>query len=305
VRLFNNAAKRSYYVVHDNTYRDLKPETNRRHLFDDVLGGPVMHFTQWLGDFLHGLSDTDGYCDVLSYEESGEAMYAIRTETDDYDMRLLMSKTDPPEIRRVEINLKPALAQRYASNPDTTIRLTAKLEGWRFNAPAPDELFTFNPPSGVTNVDEGRANPARQNTLEGNPAPDFTLEMLDGGSMQLSAHKGRHVVILDFWASWCGPCRTAMPIVARVAEQFKDKGVVLYAVNLRETPDRARAFLERANLSLKAPMDVTGAVAVKYGVTAIPRLILIDKNGVVAKVHPGMSPDLERQLVRDIQAVID
>ncbi len=305
VRLFNNDARRSYYVVHENSYRTLKPASDRRRLFDDVLGGPAMHFCQWLGDFLHGLRDVAPYRDASPVEISGEALYDIRAETGEYDMRLVMSKTDPPEIRRVEMNLKPASARRYTSSPDTAIRLIVELEGWRFNAPTSDELFAFNPPAGVTNADAGRAAPPQENTLEGNPAPDFTLDMLDGDTMQLSAHKGKHIVILDFWASWCGPCRTAMPIVARVAEQFKEKGVVLYAVNLRETPDRARAFLDQTDLSLKTPMDTTGAVAAKYGVTAIPRLIIIDKDGLVAKVHPGMSPDLESQLTRDIQSLIN
>ena len=94
-----------------------------------------------------------------------------------------------------------------------------------------------------------------------------------------------------------------MPIVVEVANRFKEDNVVLYAVNLRESADKARGFLNQNNLSVKVPMD-NGEVAARYGVTGIPRLVLIGRDGAVKAVHGGMSPMLDRQLTREIRELL-
>ena len=70
----------------------------------------------------------------------------------------------------------------------------------------------------------------------GKPAPEFTLPLLDGGIFELAAHRGKEIVLLDFWATWCGPCRAAMPVLVDVAKEYADKGVRYYAIDLREEP---------------------------------------------------------------------
>ncbi len=140
--------------------------------------------------------------------------------------------------------------------------------------------------------------PSEESDLAGKPAPTFTLPLLDGGDFDLAAHRGKDVVLLDFWATWCGPCRAAMPVLVEVAREYADEGVRYFAVNLREKPEAIRRYLKGARLDIAVPLDNDGSVAKKYGVRGIPTMVIVDKAGVVRKVHVGSSPTLKTELRR-------
>ncbi len=127
----------------------------------------------------------------------------------------------------------------------------------------------------------------------GKPAPDFKLDLLGGGQMTLSQHKGKEIVILDFWASWCGPCRQSMPIIEEVAAAYKDKGVVLYAVNQEEPPATIQKFLAAQKLNVTVALDKDSAVGAQYGATSIPLTVIVGKDGTVQAVHVGLSSATE------------
>jgi thiol-disulfide isomerase/thioredoxin len=148
----------------------------------------------------------------------------------------------------------------------------------------------------------GRA-PGTGSALVGKPAPDFELELLGGKTFHLAGSKGR-VVVLDFWATWCGPCLQAMPQVERVAGEFRDRGVQLVAVNLQETPKEIAAMLERHKLELTVALDKDGVVAEKYGAHAIPQTVVIDRDGNVARLFVGGGPHLGDQLRDALQAAL-
>src|SRR5690606_22351742 len=93
-----------------------------------------------------------------------------------------------------------------------------------------------------------------ESALVGQQAPDFQLELLDGTPFRLSEHQGR-VVVLDFWATWCGPCVQSMPEVERVAGEFADRGVELIAVNLEEPASQITSMLERHKLNVTVALD--------------------------------------------------
>ncbi len=95
--------------------------------------------------------------------------------------------------------------------------------------------------------------------LLGKPAPDVSLKLLEEGKgeFKLKEHKGEHVVMLDFWATWCGPCVKELPILSEVAEAYKDKGVVC-AVNQQEEPAEIRTFLKEKKLKLTVALDSSG-----------------------------------------------
>lgn len=171
---------------------------------------------------------------------------------------------------------------------------------WRIGGPIDAGVFKFEPPADAKKVQQ--FGEGAQSGLEGKPAPDFTLNTLDGKTVKLSDLKGK-VVMLDFWATWCGPCRMAMPIIDKVAKQFAEQGVQLYAVNLRESPDQIKAFLKEQNLSVNVLLDSDGKVGNDYRANAIPQTVIIDRDGVVRTVHVGLLPNLEQALTDELKAL--
>jgi thiol-disulfide isomerase/thioredoxin len=163
-------------------------------------------------------------------------------------------------------------------------------------------------PMGSTSQPVRKKSPATapQHPMVGKPAPVFKAELLGGGELDLASLKGKNVVLLDFWATWCPPCRMSMPIVDRVARRYADKGVLAYAVNLREDRKTIEEFLKSNPLDVKVPMDKDGKVAGQYGIEGIPFIVVIDKQGVVRAVYEGIGPSLEKDLARDLdKAVVD
>jgi peroxiredoxin len=137
--------------------------------------------------------------------------------------------------------------------------------------------------------------PGTGSALVGKPAPDFQLDLLEGKTFRLSESKGQ-VVVLDFWATWCGPCLQAMPQVDRVTREFRDRGVRLVAVNLQEAPKQIASMLERHKLSLTVALDRDGAVAEKYAANAIPQTVIVDRDGTIVRLFVGGGPRLGDQL---------
>ncbi|MEK7677448.1 MAG: TlpA disulfide reductase family protein [Verrucomicrobiota bacterium] len=139
--------------------------------------------------------------------------------------------------------------------------------------------------------------------LLGKPAPDFELELLSGGKFKLSDHRDK-VIILDFWATWCGPCRMAMPVLAELAKKYQDKGVQYFAVDLRETPEKVQQYLTQEKLSIAVPLDRTGEVGKAYQVRGIPTMVLIDQAGVVRECHVGFNPNLRELFQTKLDALV-
>ena len=122
--------------------------------------------------------------------------------------------------------------------------------------------------------------------LEGREAPVFTARILDGGTLDLTSHRNTRVVVLDFFATWCPPCREGLPVMAALAKEYKGRAAV-YAVNLRESPQEVRAFLEQEGITIPVAID-SGRIADLYRVSAIPQTVIIGKNGFIRKVHVGL-----------------
>ncbi len=123
----------------------------------------------------------------------------------------------------------------------------------------------------------------------GEPAPDFKLENLDGQSVSLSDLRGKPI-LLNFWATWCPPCRAEMPFLQQIYEEWSDKGLVLLAIDIGEGPSQIKEFLEANNLSLPVLLDSNKSVAQKYNITAIPTTFFIDKDGIIQVKIIGAFP---------------
>lgn len=127
---------------------------------------------------------------------------------------------------------------------------------------------------------------------------DFTLPTLDGSQIKLSDYKGQ-VVIIDFWATWCPPCRNSIPTFIRLYDKYHDQGFTVLGVGL----DDEAALRKYAN-EMKIPYPVligNNDIGKAYGVTGIPKTIFIDKKGKISKTQVGFAPELEAQF----DAVVD
>jgi peroxiredoxin len=111
-------------------------------------------------------------------------------------------------------------------------------------------------------------------------APDFTLRDLNGETVSLEDYRGK-LIFLNFWATWCMPCRSEMPSMERLYIEFKDRGFTMLAVDLREGTGKVKAFREKFKLSFPILLDSDGRVGRMYGVRSIPTTYLIDQEGNV------------------------
>src|SRR5262249_17758575 len=142
-----------------------------------------------------------------------------------------------------------------------------------------------------------------QSPLVGKPAPDFQLKLLDGTAFRLSDYKGK-TVVLDFWATWCGPCVQAMPVLEETVADFKEQGVKLIAVNMQEDAKTIGRFLERTELHPAVALDADGVAAQKYAVSAIPQTVIIDAEGKVARLFIGGGPAYGDQVREALNATV-
>ena len=135
----------------------------------------------------------------------------------------------------------------------------------------------------------------------GTTAADFTLQDLSGKNVTLSDMKGK-VVLLEFWATWCPPCRASIPGIERIYESYKDKGVVVLAVSMDDGGwDTVQSFVKEYGIKytvLKGNDDV----AVKYQVRSIPMLLVLDKEGKISKRYLGFGSD--EDVERDIKSIL-
>jgi len=132
--------------------------------------------------------------------------------------------------------------------------------------------------------------------LEG-PAPDFSLTGFEGETLTLSELRGQ-VVVINFWASWCIPCRTETPYLERVWREYQDKDVMFIGVDIQDTLKDAQAFLDEFDVTYFTGPDFGSEIARAYNVQGLPQTFIINKNGDIDAVFVGevFPPELESKL---------
>jgi len=114
----------------------------------------------------------------------------------------------------------------------------------------------------------------------GNMAPNFQLMNIEGQNVSLIGLRG-NPVILNFWASWCGPCREEMPFLQQIFEEWQNQGVLLKGINLREDPSQITGYMQGSGLSFPVLLDTDGSITQNYNVVGIPTTFFIDKDGII------------------------
>lgn len=112
----------------------------------------------------------------------------------------------------------------------------------------------------------------------GKPAPDFEIELIDGATVSLSGYRGE-VVLLNFWGTWCPPCRAEMPALQRTWEEYEDQGVVFLGVAIYDEKADVEKFAESYGITYPLGVDILGDLTVDYKVTSFPTTFLIDREG--------------------------
>jgi thiol-disulfide isomerase/thioredoxin len=151
----------------------------------------------------------------------------------------------------------------------------------------PTAVATAEPEAGIGPLDDRRPE-------QGEPAPDFVLRDLGGAPVRLSDLRGK-VVFLNFWATWCRPCKQELPDIQKVAAEYPDDLAVL-AINVEESQEEATAYFAENGLSIPALLDRNGGVFDQYGLRGLPDSFFIDREGNVAVVSYGY---LTEDMMRD------
>lgn len=193
----------------------------------------------------------------------------------------------------------------------TKMSLTFRYKNWLANPSLKKNAFDFEPPPESTEVKtfapdtaEEKPEKTEKSPMVGKVAPSFKLALTDGKEFDLSKHKDKDVVVIDFWASWCPPCRESLPILTKVTKTFKNDHVVFYPVNVGEDLETVKGYLSKANLDVTAALDTDKAVSKLYGVNGIPQTVIIDKNGVIQVLDVGYSSDMEKRITSDLDALV-
>ena len=210
------------------------------------------------------------------------------TFTDKNDGSVVKIVVDAKEYKVLQVSMIP---------PGGQGEMIFKVTSLESNPSLPEGTFAFTPPPGAKEY-----APPKEENLEGQPAPDFSLPSLNGKTYKLSDLKGK-VVLLDFWATWCPPCREELPFIEKLHKEFSGKGLVVLGIN-DEDKATVQQFVNQQKLTFTNLLDSQGTTARAYKVTAIPRVILIDKDGKIVKDITGYSKENEKILKELIEKLL-
>jgi thiol-disulfide isomerase/thioredoxin len=243
----------------------------------------------------------------------GAAAGAAKTQTVRFFETLAIARSDSIPRRIVE---DMTIVDQPTKMAPATTSLYAQV---KVNFAPDAALFTAKVPDGFAKKDAPKApdpsKPAELAFKAGDKAPAFSLADNAGGTVTLDSLKGK-VVLLDFWATWCGPCRKVMPVIQKLNDEFKDKGVAVFGVNTWEkrggaADDASRqAAMQTARKYMEDKKYTYGCLfggddlAKAYGVPGIPTLVLINKDGTIAMTEVGAGDETESQLRAAIQAAL-
>ncbi len=134
-------------------------------------------------------------------------------------------------------------------------------------------------------------------------APDFTLKSMNGKNLKLSEFRGQ-VVMLNFWASWCAPCRQEMPLLEDLYKKYKPLGFTLLGVNVEQDSSKASTLLRSIKVSFPILFDNQNKVSKLFTVSAMPTTVIVDRDGNMRYLHQGYKPGYELEYQKQIRSLL-
>ena len=297
------------YNTSNKTYKSELAPPELQPVFDGSAGGvtgimrdPMAFIGELLGKspyeaIMHGVTAAR----YVSQETvAGAPAEHLQLQQDDLKYDFWLTAGDNPMPLRIVVDLTSIMVAGAATNDDRRFTGEITFASWNLSPSLAADAFAFVPPAGAKVEQPTPQRVDLSMKLLTKPAPDFKLPLLGGGEATMASLKGK-VVVLDFWATWCGPCRMALPIVSSTAIALKGSGVEFFAVNLKEGSDDIREFLKQAKLDIPVALDKEGEVGNLYKVEGIPQTVLIGKDGTVQVVHVGFGPDMKAELKKEIE----
>ncbi|MGJ5818740.1 redoxin domain-containing protein [Paludibaculum fermentans] len=230
-----------------------------------------------------------------SADQNGVAAVKFEGRKEKWPLLRVMSKEHQRDGRTyIEMAVQPETMDighmvwantRSSEGERTLIRMTLELTSFRWDDAVPDSTFEFAPPKNAKRVDAVPIPGQTGSLLLNKPAPDFELKTLDGEKVRLSDLRGK-VVLLNFWASWCGPCRRELPGLADIYDRLSKKGLYVYGVN-DEGKSIANEYAKEAVLSFPTLDDSNRKAHSLYRIRSIPTIFIIDANGQVVRFLSG------------------
>jgi peroxiredoxin len=229
----------------------------------------------------------------------GDISYATLTlKMSDQSTETILFDPQTHLMRRAANDLTSNLKKRRPDLISATV--TTDYTQMKVDEPSKDQSFAWTPPAGSIDADTtASAHPLEvvaASSLEGKAAPDFKLPRLDGKSVSLASLKG-HIIVLDFWATWCGPCRISLPHLQKLYEAEKERGVEVFAINQQEEQSDVEAFVKETKLAVPVLLDREGKASEAYGVEGLPQSVVIDKDGKIKKIVFAFVPSSPDELI--------
>ncbi len=158
----------------------------------------------------------------------------------------------------------------------------------QLNPDLPDSLFAFTPPEGAKQTEDWSLPGIVKPDLIGQAAPALKAKTMDGAEIDLAALRGK-VILLDFWATWCGPCKREMPNLEKLHKEFGDQGVVVIGMNVGEDRSTIETFLKDAKLTYPvAPIEDSSDLIAQLSVSAYPTAVVVDREGKIRSYEVGV-----------------
>ena len=192
-----------------------------------------------------------------------------------------------------KLSLKQTMTATMEGGPLTApaqMNQAVTITSQKLDAPVPDSAFVFTPPEGSKLVPEFKGPVKANADLTGQMAADFKLKSVAGKEISLQDVKG-NFVLLDFFATWCGPCRRDLPAVEKLHQEFHGKGLMVIGVDGGEDSETVSQFLRTSKLSYPVLLTPDNQVMQSYSVTAFPTLVLLDAYGKIVFYHVGAGGD--------------